>query len=909
VPTGTVTFLFSDIEDSTRLVQELDTAGYRELIEHHQRLLRDAFAVHGGIERGTEGDSFFVVFRDAPSAVAAAVEAQRSLQAATWPTGHAVRVRMGLHSGEGIRGGDDYVGVDVNRAARIAAAAHGGQVLISESTRALTHHGLPRDVGLTDLGEHHLKGLAYPERLYQVTIAGLQSTFPPPHSEPVARAHLPPRLTSFVGRQDDLDSVSSVLAANRVVTLVGPGGAGKTSLATECARAASGSFVDGAWFVALEAIADPELVASAIAGALGLKDAVGQTVRRQLQENLARRDLLLVLDNFEQVMPASTLVADLVISGPTIKFLVTSRAPLHLAAEQLYPVAPLPVPPPPMLDGATRATSFGTALDELSAVPSVRLFVDRVQQVQPSFRLSGENAEAVADICTRLDGLPLGIELAAARVPLLGAVGVSERLARHISLPATPSHDAPARQRTLTEAIAWSYDLLDAPGRALFDRLAIFVGGWRLEEAEAICGPAAELGAEVLDTLAELVDQSLVLAREERGTVRYEMLETIRRFAVERLAVREDHFETGRRHAQVYLAMAEASAPAVRRRSRVVMLQRIAPERDNLRAALRWCVEHEDPETALRLGTALVELRGAPPWGVGAGVQEARSTILTVLDLPGADAPTAARMRALEAAGTALYYTGDNARAGTFYQAQLQLAEALGDAQGAADARHNLAWTTDWTNRLDEAEAYYERVAADYRALGDERGQARALFLRGSRLLAAGRPREAIEVLEEAMRRYRELDDMAYALMTAGAIGGAYLELGDRTTGVHWFISGMALAAREVGDDLAVTASLPIGASAAIELGRPEAAARLMGAYEALSRAYGIDPPIGLKRVFDLFDPLGRARAQLDPTAFEAALERGRQMSLDQAVALVLEMDVAADDGQLTAPMTERRTD
>jgi predicted ATPase/class 3 adenylate cyclase len=897
LPTGTVTFLFTDIENSTALVQRLGAIAYRELLEEHQRLLRAAFAAHGGIERSTEGDSFFVVFRDAPSAVAAAIDAQRALSAAGASAGEAVRVRMGLHVGEGILGGDDYVGLDVHRAARIASAAHGGQVIISESTQALTRRTLPDRVDIGDLGEFRLTGLAAPERLYQLNIYGLPSTFPPPRSEPIGRAHLPPRLTSFVGRQGDLESLASLLAGNRLVTLVGPGGAGKTSLATECARGVSAEFVDGSWFVALEAISDPELVPSAIIGALGLQDSSGRPAREQLYENLARRELLLVLDNFEQVMPAATLVDTILISAPGVKVVSTSRAPLHLSAEQVYPVAPLPIPAQSGTDDAPVATVLdAAALEELLAVPSVRLFIDRAQRVQPSFQLSVENARAVADICARLDGLPLGIELAAARVPLLGAVGVSERLARHVRLPAAPTPDAPARQRTLNDAIAWSYALLDAPGQALFARLSIFVGGWRLEEAEAVCGPDVELGADVLDTLATLVDQSLVVAREQGGTVRYEMLETIRRFASERLASSDDHEETGRRHARVYLAMAEASAPAIRRRSRVAILARIDPERDNLRAALRWSIEHEDVETALRLSTALVELRGAPPWGVGAGVQEARSTILTALELPGADAPTTARMRALEAAGTAFYYTGDNRRAGSFYQAQLQLAEALDDPQGAADARHNLAWTTDWTGRFEDAESYYERVDADYRALGDERGQARALFMHGSQLLAAGRPRDSIEVLEEAMRQYRELDDMAYALMTAGTIGSAYLELGDRNAAVHWFISGIIVAAREVGDELAATMSLPIGAAAAIELGRPEAAAMLMGAHESLSRMYGIDPPIGLKRVFDTFDPLARAIAQLDPAVFDAALERGREMRLDQAVALVLEMDVATQD-------------
>ena len=896
VPTGTLTFLFSDIQDSTRLVQELDTARYRELLEQHQALLRAAFAAHGGIERSTEGDSFFVVFRDAPSALRAAVAGQRELDAATWPAGRQVRVRMGLHSGEGIVGGDDYVGIDVHRAARIAAAAHGGQIIISDSTRALTQRAMPPDVELKDLGAHHLKGLGVPERLYQVSIAGLPSTFPPPRTDPVAKAHLPPRLTSFVGRQDDLDALHELLRDSRLVTLVGPGGTGKSSLAIECARAVASDFPEGAWFAPLEAISDPALVSSAVVSALGLQDPTGRPAREQLAENLASRVLLLVLDNFEQVMTASTMLGELLAAAPGFKVIATSRAPLHLSAEQLYPVAPLAVP----------STDQVSTLEGLGSVPSVRLFVDRVRQIQPGFELSQDNAASVVEICERLDGLPLGIELAAARVPLLGTAGVAERLARRLSLPPAPSPDAPARQRTLHETIAWSCDLLDPPARALFARLSVFSGGWRLEEAEAVCGPAAELHGEVLDTLAELVDQSLVIARERRGSMRYEMLETIRQFADEQLAGRDDMDAVRRRHALTYLAMAEASAPTIRTRRRAVTLERIGPERDNLRAAVRWALESRETDIALRLATALVDLRGEP-WGLAGGIDEARAAVMTALDLPGADEPTTIRMRSLEAAGTIWYYSGDNPRATTFYRAQLDLAQQLGDAQGVADARLNLIWTEDWTGRADEANEAREQVEAAYRAIGDERGLARVTFMRGNMLMAMDRGSEAIEVFEQARDRFREFDDVPYESMTAGGLGRAYLELGDRDRAIRYFLRGVVGLAREVDDQGAMTMTLPIGAIAALELDRPEAAAMIMGAFESLSRGYGVRPPGGLQQVYARFDPLGRVQAQLDPATFQAAMQHGRDLRLDQAVSLVLEMDVDGPEPGSSAPGVDRR--
>jgi tetratricopeptide (TPR) repeat protein len=451
-----------------------------------------------------------------------------------------------------------------------------------------------------------------------------------------------------------------------------------------------------------------------------------------------------------------------------------------------------------------------------------------------------------------------------------------------------PAPDAPARQQTLEQAIAWSHDLLDPEGRKLFARLSIFSGGWRLDEAEAICGPAAEVGGEVIELLAELVDQNLVVTREDvDGDVRYEMLETIHAFAADQLAATGDRTELGSRHAQTYLALAEASAPGIRRRNRVATLRRIAPERDNFRAAAQWTIANEDAETALRLGTALVELRGAPPWGVGAGMAEARTTILAALAVPGAEVPTLARMRALEAAGTAFYYAGDNERARGFYDTQLEVAEEIGDRQGVADAMFNLGWTRDWSKEPLEADQYFDRVSDTYRAAGDERGLARVSIVRGQLLLRTGQLESAIQVLLGAVERYRELEDIPYLSMTTGALGNAYLLLGDREAAIHWFIDGVFRIAREIGDEVAMTLMLPVAAIAAIERGRPEVGAIIMGAHEALSRAYGVPAPLSLQLVFEEHSPLERARALLEHADFETALERGRRMRLQDVVGLV----------------------
>lgn len=880
VPAGTVTFLFSDIEGSTQLVQELDAPRYREMLEKHQGLLRAAFAAHGGVERGTEGDSFFVVFADAPSAVAAAVEAQRALQAADWPSSREVRVRMGLHSGEGIRGGDDYIGLDVNRAARIASIAHGGQVLISESTRALSDRRLPAGVALHDLGEHRLKGLALPEQVYQLVIEGLPSEFGALRGELARGGRLPARLTSFVGRQSELLEVQRLLDASRIVTLVGSGGTGKTSLATECARAVANQYADGAWFVALDAVRDPELVPSEIVGALGLQDSSGRSAWERLEENLSRRALLLVLDNFEQVVEASAAVAEIVGAAPAVRVMVTSRAPLHIAGEQVYPVSPLAVAA--RVDLA-EATADPLTPEALLSVPAIRLFVDRARQVQPTFRLTVDNVAAVVEICTRLDGLPLGIELAAARIPLLGAGGIRDRLVQRAGLPASAERDAPARQRTLRETIAWSHELLDPPARVLFARMAVFVGGCRIEEVEAVCGPASDLGAHVLDTLAALVDQSLVIASPVGHTVRYGMLETIREYASARLDERDDRLDVQRRHALAYLALAEAAGPALRTRRRSAVAPGFSTEGDNLQAAIRWSIDTGETEIGLRLAAALQNY-----WGLKGQTVEGRSVTLEALDIPGADAPSRPRLRALEAAGTLFFFSGDNHRAIELWRAQLGVARALDDPKEAIDAQFNIMWAEDWRGRLAEAQGELDQLAEAFRGFGDARSLARVDLLRGSLLMSVDLG-QARRVLEQASAEFDELDDLVHQVVTASMIAGLYLAQGDRKGAERSFID-MLVAAREIGDVVSMTSVLPFEAIAALELARPESAAVILGAFDTNSRRYGVQPPLGIEQVIAAYDPRGRAKAALDPETFDAASRRGREMTLEEAVEYVVEM-------------------
>jgi class 3 adenylate cyclase len=466
LPTGTVTFLFTDIEGSTNLARTLGS-GWTQVLQEHNEILRQAIRDRGGIDLRTQGDALFAVFSSALDAATAAATAQRQLALHPWPSDGPVRVRMGMHTGEGRPGGDDYVGLDVHRAARIAAAGHGGQVLLSETTAALVAEALPDGMSLLDLGLHRLKDFDQPDRIHQLTITGLPTAFPPLKTLETP-TNLPAELTSFVGREHQLGEVERLLESARLVTLTGPGGSGKTRLALRAASALLDRFLDGVFFVDLAAITEPHLVPSVIASALGTGERGWLPTLETLKIELRHRTMLLVLDNFEQVMGASGAVADLLTAAPAMRFLVTSRGPLRVRGEQEFPVPPLDLPDPLRPPGP----------DDLARYEAPALFVERATAIDPGFSVTRENASAVVEICRRLDGLPLAIELAASRLRLMSPAGMLERLDRALPLLAGGSRDLPARQRTLRAAIGWSYDLLSPEMGALFRRVCVFAGGF-----------------------------------------------------------------------------------------------------------------------------------------------------------------------------------------------------------------------------------------------------------------------------------------------------------------------------------------------------------------------------------------------------------------------------------------------
>ena len=762
LPHGTVTFLFTDIEGSTRLLQERGDE-YAELLAGHHRALRGEFERHGGVEVNTQGDAFFVAFERASDALAAAAAGRDALGDGP------IRVRMGLHTGEPTVTGEDYVGIDVHRAARIAAAGHGGQILLSQATRDLV-----RVAGVRDLGVHRLKDLAAPERLYQLG----EDEFPP--LKTVDQTNLPVQPTPFVGRQRELAQLLALLDSHRIVTLTGPGGSGKTRLALQAAAESVERYGDGVWFVPLAAVRDPQLIEPTIARVVGGPD--------DLDEFLSGRRTLLVLDNLEQLLPDAV---DIVVRLDA-RILATSRSRLNVVAEQEFPVPTLPVD-----DGAV-------------------LFAQRARQLQPGF----EPDAAVREIAERLDGLPLALELAAGRVKVLTPGQILERLGRGLDLLTSGAHDAPERQRTLRGTVEWSYQLLTADEQRLFARLAVFAGSFGLEAAEAVC--SAEL-----DVLQSLVDQSL-LRHGDDG--RFFMLATINEFALEKLRGQPDASSLRRRHDDYFLGAAEeldASEPqSGKTELSAQSLIRFEPELPNFRAALAGLVEDGRREDVLRLGAALwrfwlnrAQYHDAAEWLGHAAVEDP-------------SLPFDVRAAALTAAGGIAFWVHDDVdRAQTFWREGLELRRVQDDPHELGAALSRLA-AVAWRRRdFDGAIAYHTQAMPLFGQAGDESSRLSELHNLGEAYRDRGDFEEGERLLEETVTRARELGFDQLLTTTLHSLGDLSLDRSDPDTALRRY--GEALAHAVVTESRRVQVYCVAGIACALLLsGDARAAARLWGTAE-----------------------------------------------------------------------------
>ena len=749
LPTGTVTLLFTDMEGSTQLLQQLGDR-YASVLSECRQMLRDAFQRWSGHEIDTQGDAFFVVFARAIDAISAAVDAQRTLASHPWPQGTTVRVRIGLHTGEPSLTPEGYVGLDVHRAARIMSAGHGGQVLLSQTTRDLVEHSLPDDVSIRNLGEHRLKDLQHASCLFQLVMAGLPADFPSLRTLDSRPNNLPVQFTQFIGREQEVSALQHLLQRDgvRLLTLTGPGGTGKTRLGLQVAAELSEVFPDGVFFVNLAPISDPALVMPTIAQALEVKEVAHQALLDLVNTFLREKQVLLLLDNFEQVVSAGVQVTALLAACPQLKVLVTSREVLHVRGEQEFAVPPLTLPDPKHLPD----------LLALSQYEAVALFIQRAQAARPEFQVTNANAPAVAEICVRLDGLPLAIELAAARIKLLPPQALLARLGQRLQMLTGGARDAPTRQQTLRNTIQWSYQLLDTQEQRLFRRLSVFVGGCTLEAAETLWGALGDEAGWVLDGLASLIDKSLLQQREQEGEEpRLLMLETIREYGLEMLEASGKAEATRQAHAAYYLRLAEEAEPELVGPQQTLWLERLEQEHDNLRAVLGWALEEVTDEEARARRELALHLSAAlePFWVMHGHYREARTFLERVL--AGSERESASlRVRVLQATANIVQRQGDYDRAEVLAQQSLALCRELGDIRGIVTSLFLLQEVAYTKGKTVEALALLEESVRLMRQIGEPGEVATALFNLAEQVSIQGEYARGQSLFEEALVLFRK---------------------------------------------------------------------------------------------------------------------------------------------------------
>ena len=759
-PTGTVTFLFTDIEGSTRHWESSPDA-MRPALARHDQLLREAIEGHGGFVFKTVGDAFCAAFATANQALDAALAAQAGLAAESWELPMPLLVRMALHTGTCDERGGDYFGQPLNRVARLMAAGHGGQTLLSDVTQGLVRDALPENAFLLDLEEHRLKDLGRPEQVFQLQHPSLPTDFPPLRSlnNPALPNNLPQQTTSFVGREKQVADVKELLGRTRLLTLTGAGGSGKTRLSLQVAADLLDGEGDGVWLVELAALTDPALVPGAVAQALGVKEQAGRLIQHTLVEALKPKRLLLVLDNCEHLVSACAfLAADLLRNCPHVHIMASSREALNVAGEQAYRVPSLTLPDP-----KKRQT-----VESLSQFEAVRLFIERGQAVQASFTVTDASAPAVAQVCWRLDGIPLAIELAAARVRSLSADEINTRLDSRFRLLRGGSRNVLPRQQTLRALIDWSYDLLTEPEKALLRRLSVFAGGWTLAGTEGICADEDTEAWEVLDLLTSLVDKSLVIYEEEE---RFRLLETVRQYAHDRLEEGREAAVVRGRAAAWFLALAEEAEIQTMGPEQVGRMSRLDAEHDNLRASLAWYEQSaQGGEPGLRLVGALW-----PFWDKREYWTEGRQWLGKALGhaagLDGIDRKV--HSTALHGAGVLALRQGEYTGARVLLGESLSLYRQLGDRHSMADLLNHLGTAACSQTDYGTAQAFFGESLALYRQLGNQRAIAHSLANLGITADYQGDYTSAHELYTESLTLRRQLGDqkgIADSLTNLGAM-------------------------------------------------------------------------------------------------------------------------------------------
>ncbi|MDQ3430570.1 MAG: tetratricopeptide repeat protein [Actinomycetota bacterium] len=868
-PTGTVTFLFTDIEGSTRL-WETDSESMSEALARHDELLKSAIETRGGYVFKTVGDAFCAAFGTATDALEAALASQRALLEEGWADEiEAIRVRMALHAGEAEERGGDYFGPTLNRVARLLSTGHGGQILVSRAARELAGDRLPPGTSLEDLGEQRLKDLTRPERIFQVLAPELPTDFPALKTLDARRTNLPAQPTALVGREREISEVCGRMREPgiRLLTLTGPGGTGKTRLGLQAAADLLDEHRDGVFFVALADINDTALVPTTMAGALGVVESAELPLEDVLKEYLGRRELLLVLDNFEQVLDAAPLVGKLLSACPKLKVLATSRATLRVYGEQEYPVPPLTLPDPGRLP----------PVEMLERYEAVRLFAERARAVKPGFVLDGD-APAVAEICARLDGLPLAIELAAARTRLLPPKAMLKRLGDRLKFLTGGARDLPGRQQTLRGAIGWSHDLLDEEDRHLFRRMSVFAGGRTLEAMEAICDAEGDL--DVFAAVESLLEKSLI--RQEEGPEdepRFVMLETIHEFAREKLGESAEAEEIKRAHAEFFLALAEEAEPELTGPDQAAWFRRLEAEHDNVRAALSWASGGGDAELGLRLLGALMDY-----WLYRGHLSEGASWLEQALHGDrGASVPV--RAKALLTAGALGNYQADHKRSESFLEESAALYREIDDKRGLARALsglgNNVADWGDWRR----ADTLYQESVDLARDLRDKKRVSQMLNNLGWAALCQEDYERATEALQEGLAVAQSQENQGLVGAIELNLGWVALGQGDHARASALF--GEALERfRMLEDPVNIAECLEGSAGLAGAQGEGERAARLYGAAASLRKSLGAPLLPGDRPRYER--QLSAARSLVAEDVWEAAWLEGHGMTLQQAVSYAL---------------------
>ncbi len=870
-----ITFLFTDIERSS-ILWEMHPQAMGRALAQHDSLMRGVFGEHHGQVFKTMGDAFCVAFTNALDALQAAVAAQRQLAAAVWEETGPLRVRMALHSGGAEQRDGDYFGPTLNRVARVLSAGHGSQTLLSSATAERVRAALSPDISLRDLGERRLKDLSQPERIFQVVTADLPTEFPPLRSLEVRPNNLPAQVTSFVGRAREMAEVKRLLGSSRLVTLTGPGGTGKTRLSLQVGAEVLETFPHGVWLVELATVTEPDLVPQAVVEALDIRVESGRSALETLVDALRPRHLLLVLDNCEHLIAACARLSDLLLRRcPQVRILASSREPLNIAGEVLWPV-------PALASKEFWGRSHPWEFSELAALESVQLFVDRAVAVRPGFTLTPENASIVAEIGWRLDGIPLAIELAAARVKLLPLNQILERLDDRFRFLTSGNRTALPRQQTLGALIEWSHDLLSEPERRLLRRLAVFVAGRTLEMAEEVCSGEGIERHEVFDLISSLADKSLVMV--ERGLndePRYTLLESIWNYAEEKL---EQHGETQRfrrRHLEYFVGLAEAAKPELTRGRQKEWLDRLSLEHHNLNYALRFSRENQETnELGLRLVAALIRY-----WEVRNYFTEGYKHCVSLLQTASPE-DSLIRARAIAGAGRLAWCQDRDAEARMHGREAGRIFRALGENTEVGFAEAYLGFIERNEGNASEALAHFNQAQALAETLKLRPLLALVTNGYGSLAADAGDLVRARQLKEQSLAEFQAMGDHWIVGLLHGSLGRVCLALGDDAAARRHWVEALG-SARDLGNKWAIPAALEGLGDLMAREGRPARAVRLYGAAaaqrETLAQSFSRVEQIAYDRA------LAGLRARVPDEPFREEWQAGQTLSLTAAARLALE--------------------